>query len=67
MLPLLPHNPAVCLLIVIQSLILFIPQILIRSPLVPHDGGSSGGTKLSSYHLTLLLFAVDKGSPSSPA
>ena len=46
MLPLLPHTPAVCLLIVIQSLILFILQILIRSLLVLDDGGLAGRLKL---------------------
>lgn len=46
MLPLLPHTFVVCLLIIIQSLILFILQILIRSLLVLEDGELAGRLKL---------------------
>lgn len=46
MLPLLPHTSVVCLLIIIQSLILFILQILIRRLLVLEDGELAGRLKL---------------------
>lgn len=55
MLPLFPHTPAACLLIVIQSLTRFILQIPTRSLLVLDDGGLTGGPKL--WYMTPLSTA----------